>query len=117
MAKPKTTPKTTAPAAGNPSPLAAPPDHASGSRWPWVVGTCYIVRTVTYHVVGRLVGVTDHELVFESAAWVADSGRWHEALTTGKLREVEPFPAPVIVGRGSVCDATTWSFPVPAPLK
>ena len=84
---------------------------------PWKVGTSYLVRTVTQFIVGRLVAVHDLELVFENASWVADTGRFHDALKTGALSEVEPFVAGVIVGRGSIVDATEWSHPLPTAQK
>jgi hypothetical protein len=105
-AKPSAVPET--------PPPAAAADPAAG---PWRVGECYIIRTVTYHLVGRLTWVGPVELVLEDAAWVADSGRWAEALRTGKLSEVEPFPAEVIVGRGSITDATAWPHPLPRDTK
>ena len=84
---------------------------------PWVVGRCYFVRTVTYFVVGRLVAVYADELLFESASWVADTGRFHDAIKTGKLNEVEPFTDPVIVGRGAVVDATARRHELPTKQK
>lgn len=85
---------------------------------PWEIGQSYFIRTVTYHIVGRLTAVHDHELVVEDAAWVADSGRWAAALATGSLSEVEPFPAgPVIVGRAAVVDAARWAHPLPRSVK
>ena len=84
---------------------------------PWVVNRNYVIRTVTYHVVGRLKAVYAAELVLADAAWVADSGRWNEALRTGKLSEVEPFPGDVIVGRGAVVDACEWTHPLPREVK
>jgi hypothetical protein len=65
-------------------------------------------------LVGRLIAVYPSELLLERASWVADSGRFHDALTTGKLREVEPFPDRVIVGRGSIVDAAIWSLELPS---
>lgn len=88
------------------------------ARWagPWVIDKCYLVRTVTYFVVGRLTEVHAQELVFTSASWVADTGRFHEALSTGKLAEVEPFVGDVIVGRTAVVDATQWTHPLPTKV-
>ena len=80
---------------------------------PWVVGEAYFIRTVTMHHVGRLVWVGPQELVLEGASWVADSGRFHDALMKGKLNEVEPFPLPVIIGRNAIVDATRWTHPLP----
>ena len=73
---------------------------------PWVIGKAYLIRTVTMIQTGRLVAVTPQELVLEDAAWIADTGRFADALKTGKFNEVEPFPdGQVIVGRGAVIDA------------
>ena len=96
---------------------AAPEPLSHLATAPWRVGTAYLIRTVTYHVVGRLVWVGPLELVLEDAAWVADSGRWNAALQSGQLSEVEPFPARVIVGRGSITDATEWTHLLPLAVK
>jgi len=72
----------------------------------WEIGKTYLVRTVTMIDTGRLVAVTDHELVLEDAAWIADTGRFADALKNCDFNEVEPFPdGRVIVGRGSIIDA------------
>lgn len=77
---------------------------------PWQIGKIYLIRTVTMIDTGRLVEVTPQELVLEDAAWIADTGRFAEALLSAKFGEVEPFPAGrVIVGRGSVVDAVEIS--------
>ena len=75
----------------------------------WQIGKLYLIRTVTFFYVGRLVALDEHELVLEDAAWVADTGRFAEALATGKLTEVEPYPdGPVLIGRGALVDAAEW---------
>lgn len=75
----------------------------------WQVGKNYVLRTVTMIQVGKLVAVDNQELVLETAAWVADTGRWADFLTKGKVNEVEPFPeGRVIVGRNSIIDACIW---------
>ena len=72
----------------------------------WQIGKAYLIRTVTMIQTGRLVKVTDKELVLEDAAWIADTGRFSDALVSLDFSEVEPFPDGfVIVGRGSVIDA------------
>lgn len=54
--------------------------------------------------------VFPQEIVLEDAAWIADTGRFSDALTSMSFQEVEPFPdGKVIVGRGSVVDAVTVS--------
>jgi hypothetical protein len=74
---------------------------------PFNIGANYFIRTVTFHHTGKLVAVTPTELVLENAAWIADSGRFTEALAKCEFNEVEMFPknSRVIVGRGSVIDA------------
>lgn len=78
----------------------------SVSPHPFKIGAVYLIRTVTMIDVGRLVEVTPTELVLEDAAWVADTGRFADALRACKFNEVEPFPdGRVIVGRGALVDA------------
>ena len=78
----------------------------SSSSSPWEIGSVYLIRTVTMIDTGRLVAVTDKELVLEDAAWIADTGRFSDSLKKAEFQEVEPFPdGKVIIGRGSVIDA------------
>lgn len=85
---------------------------------PYKVGSNYFIRTVTHHLTGRLVGVTSMELILEDAAWIADDGRFYDALKDGELNEIEPFPkGEVIVGRGSVIDACIWNHELPRIQK
>ena len=59
---------------------------------------------------GRLVAVTDKELLLEDAAWIADTGRFSDALLSCEFAEVEPFPeGEVIIGRGAIIDAAIIS--------
>ena len=72
----------------------------------WEIGKVYLIRTVTMIDTGRLVAVTDQEIVLEDAAWIADTGRFSDALKSVAFKEVEPFPdGRVIIGRGAVIDA------------
>lgn len=84
---------------------------------PWKIGTAYLIRTVTMFVLGRVTEIYEQELVLEDASWVADTGRFHNALVTGKLNEVEPFPEAVIVGRGGIIDAVPWTHSLPREPK
>lgn len=78
----------------------------------WIIGKAYFIRTVTMHVIGKLEKITDKELVLSSASWIADSGRFHDALKTGDLCEVEPFINDIIVNRNSIIDATEWTHSI-----
>jgi hypothetical protein len=84
----------------------------------WKIGSAYLIRTVTMIQTGRLIAVTEHELVLEDAAWIADTGRFADALKGGTFSEVEPFPdGEVIVGRGSIIDACALPFALPRSQK
>jgi hypothetical protein len=85
----------------------------------WQVGKNYFIRTVTHHLTGTLVEVTPQELWLKDAAWIADDGRFMQALRDGTLNEIEPFPdgAEVPVGRGALIDAVVWVHPLPRTQK
>lgn len=74
----------------------------------WEIDKNYFIRTVTFHLTGKLIAVHDKELVLIDAAWIADNGRFADAIKNESFTEVEPFPddRKVIVGRGSILDAT-----------
>ncbi len=82
-----------------------------------VKGNNVFIRTVTHYYTGTILEVTEHEIVLADAAWVADTGRFSAALTTGSLSEVEPFPDTVSVNRGAVVDVTHWRHPLPREVK
>lgn len=81
------------------------------------VGKSYFIRTVTMHHIGRLKSINKNELLLEKAVWVADSGRFHNALKDGDLNEVEPFVNDIIVPRGCIIDATVWDHELPTQQK
>lgn len=89
----------------------------SETSHPFQVGKAYLVRAVTLYYIGILKSVGQHELVFYSASWVADTGRYHDALKTGKLNEVEPIIGDLIVGRGSIVDMVEWAHKPPKEQK
>lgn len=82
-----------------------------------VVGEKYFIRTVTYFHVGRLVAITDLDIVLADALWVADTGRFHDAMKSGKLDEIEPFANDVIISRGAIVDITAWGHSLPKEQK
>jgi len=92
-------------------------ESESSSVYPWEIGEKYFIRTVTMHLVGKLIAVTDKELLLENASWIADSGRFHDALKSGKFDEVEPFINDVIVNQTSVIDATIFDHELPQCQK
>lgn len=81
------------------------------------VGECVFVRTVTFHYTGRIVALTNQEMVLDEAAWIADSGRWSSALATGTLNEVEPYPGIVSISRSAIVDVAPWTHALPRTVK
>ena len=74
---------------------------------PWEIGKKYFIRTVTMHLTGELISISNQELVLKDAAWIADSGRLNEFVKdVSNANEVEPFQNNVIIGRGAIVDAT-----------
>ena len=95
------------------SPVAPQSDDSA-----WEIGKGYLIRTVTMINTGRLVAVTPQELVLEEAAWIADTGRFSNALNSGDFNEVEPYPeGRVIIGRGAVVDAVQLRTDLPQVQK
>ena len=93
-------------------------DRKVDAECPYEVGEKYFIRTVTMAHTGRLVAVSEQELVLEDASWIADTGRFAKFLRDGTLNEVEPFPdGRVIVGRGAIIDACIWKHDLPRKDK
>lgn len=63
-----------------------------GDFQPFEIGAVYFIRTVTMIDVGRVVAASDKFVILEDAAWVADTGRFANALKDWNFKEVEPFP-------------------------
>lgn len=87
------------------------------SEHPYEIGKAYFIRTVTMNHIGVIEKVFDNEIVLSSASWIADSGRFHNALRDGTLSEVEPFIGNVIVGRNAIIDVSCWSHDLPRAQK
>lgn len=83
----------------------------------FVIGEDYLIRTVTLYHVGKVLQITDSDLVLTKASWVSCTGRFHECLKSGILEEVEPFVDDVIVSRGAIVDATRWNHKLPEEVK
>ncbi len=78
------------------------------------IGEKYLIRCITFYYVGEICAITDSDIVLQNASWVANTGRFHNALKDGSLEEVEPFINNVIVPRGCIVDATQWNHPLPS---
>ena len=83
----------------------------------WEIGKTYLIRTVTMIDTGRLVAVTNQELILEDAAWIADDGRFANALEAGTFSEVEPYPGACLISIGAVLDLSEWLHGLPRTQK
>lgn len=86
-------------------------------RSPVAGGETVVIRTATHTYLGRIVDVSDAEIVLEACSWVAESGRWSTFLT-GKFdehAEIEVYPdaCPVSVARGAIVEVARWPFKLP----
>lgn len=77
-----------------------------------LVGEKYFFRTVTYHMTGRVKKVIGKLLELENAAWIADSGRFMNAIKEGKLNEVEPVGR-AYINMDTVVDFFPWKHKLP----
>jgi hypothetical protein len=78
-----------------------------------LVGKKLYIRTVTYHLTGKVEKVVGMFLQLSNAAWVADSGRFMQAIEKGELKEVEPMKAVTWVNLNSVTDMCIWKHKLP----
>jgi len=83
---------------------------------PFKPGQSYFVRTVTYHLVGKVVKVVGDFLAMKEASWVADSGRFSNAIKEGTLSEVEPI-GEAFVNVKAITDAFPWKHALPTAQK
>jgi len=81
-----------------------------------MVGHNFFFRTVTYHLIGKVVKKVGKFLQLETASWVADSGRFMDAIKKGTLNEVEPVGT-AFVNLESVTDMFPWKHKLPTEQK
>ena len=85
---------------------------------PFDIGKQYFIRTVTHYFTGKLEAVYPQEFVFSSVSWIADTGRYSDALKDHSFNEVEPYPdGDVIIGRGSLIDMCEFTGTLPRSKK
>lgn len=84
---------------------------------PFAKNSKVIIRCVTHYYVGRVAVVTRDAVLLTEASWVASTGRWHTALATGELDEVEPYPDKVWINRGAMVDWSSWNHELPREAK
>jgi len=86
---------------------------------PFKIGQKYFIRTVTYHLIGEVECILGQFLIFKkgTVSWVADSGRFMQAINDGLLKEVEPVKVIAGVNIDSIVDYYEWAHALPREQK
>lgn len=84
---------------------------------PFQVGEKYFIRTVTHAHTGKVKHSSGQFLVLENAAWIADTGRFYDALKNTEFNEIEPFTNDLILNMDSIIDATVINDELPRDQK
>ena len=84
---------------------------------PFVVGDVLFVRTLTHHFTGRVIRVHGNYLLLHEGAWIADDGRFQQAIDEGTLEEIEPVKEPFWVNMESCVDVHYWRHALPREQK
>lgn len=80
-------------------------------------GDKVFVRSVTNFYTGEIVKISKSWIELRDAAWIADTGRFSDALKNGTLNEVEPYPSGVVLSRGAIVDVSPWLHNLPRDQK
>lgn len=99
---------------GEPASTSAPATAATTEFFE--IGKCYFIRTVTLYQVGRVVAISGQFVKLEDASWIADTGRFSDALKNGDFSEVEPV-GESYVNLSSIIDAFPWDHKLPQDKK
>lgn len=81
-----------------------------------LVGKKFFIRTVTYHLTGKVTKIVGNILCLEDAAFIAESGRFMQAIKDGTLNEVEPV-GEAFVNFAAVTDFFPWKHELPKEQK
>ena len=81
-----------------------------------LIGGKFFFRTVTYHMVGKVEKIVGRFACLTDASWVADSGRFMNAIKDGTLSEVEPV-GDAFINLDTVIDFFKWNHKCPTDQK
>jgi len=83
-----------------------------------LVGGKYFFRTVTYHSLGEVVKIVGKFAYLKNASWIADSGRFNEALKGNWTdnAEIEPV-GNMFINLDTVVDFFPWKHKLPTNVK
>lgn len=77
-----------------------------------MIGEKFFFRTLTYHMTGRVKKIIGSIIELENSSWIADSGRFSDAIKKGILSEVEPVGR-AYININSVVDFFPWKHALP----
>jgi hypothetical protein len=81
-----------------------------------LVGKTLFLRTVTYHIIGKVEKLIGKIVFLSQAIWVADSGRFMQAIKGGELNEYEEM-GDWFVNLDTVTDFGFWKHNIPKGQK
>jgi hypothetical protein len=89
------------------------------SAYKFEIGQKYLIRTVTMILVGECVADYADAVGLKRASWIADTGRYQQAVATGVFSEVELYPADkeVFVFKGGIIDGFSADFELPSSQR
>lgn len=81
-----------------------------------LVGKKLFIRTVTYHYTGKVESIIGNVIELSNASWIADSGRFSDAINEGELDEIEPI-GQWFINFNSITDFGIWKHKLPTKQK
>jgi hypothetical protein len=84
---------------------------------PFKIGEKYFIRTVTHYYTGYLLDIVGKFIILDDCCWIADTGRFMQAVKGGDFNEIEPMGNSVIVNSDSIIDAVIANFQLPNSQK
>jgi len=80
------------------------------------IGKKVFLRTVTYHILGKVEKIVGNFFILSDASWVASSGRFMQFIKDGEVDEVEPV-GNWMVNINSIVDGCEWKHKLPNKQK
>ena len=81
-----------------------------------LIGKSFFFRTVTYHLIGKVVKRIGKIVELSTASWIGSSGRFMQAIKDGMLDEVEPTGT-AFLNLDTVTDFYPWKHKLPTEQK
>jgi len=81
-----------------------------------LIGKKIFIRTVTYHLLGKVVKIVGNLVFMKSTVWIADSGRFMQFIKEGKISEYEEV-GDWFFNLEAVIDGCEWKHGLPKGQK